>query len=47
MTIKLIFSTITLAELKRYVNLQEGEMDDYEWTQVDSLPLNDTEHQLL
>jgi hypothetical protein len=47
MTTKLLFSTITEAELTHFVTLQEGEMDDYEWTQVDSLPLNDIEHQSL
>jgi hypothetical protein len=47
MTTKLIFSTITEAELTRFVNLQEGEIDDYEWTQVDSFPVAEIDQQYL
>ncbi len=47
MTTKFTFSNITLADLTRFVNLQEESIQDYEWTQIDSLPVTNTETQSL
>ncbi len=44
MTKKFTFSSITLEELSKIVNLQEGDIDDYEWTNIDSVPV-ETEEQ--
>jgi hypothetical protein len=40
---KLIFSKISLADLKPLVNLQHKGIATYQWTQVDSFPLTDHE----
>ncbi len=47
MTTKFTFSNFTLENLTGIVNLQEGEIDDYEWTQVENIPLTDREQQRL
>jgi len=44
---KLTPSTLSLATLKRMVNLQIKEMADYEWTQTDSISLTDHEQRRL
>lgn len=36
---KFTFSNITLTDLKRVVKLQERDIDEYEWTQIDSLAM--------
>ncbi len=47
MSTRFTFSNITLEELTQFVNLQEGEIDDHDWTKIDSLPLSDLENQHL
>ena len=44
---KLTPSTLSLATLKRLVNLQVKDMSDYEWTQVDSVTLTAKEQRRL
>jgi len=44
---KLTPSALSLATLKRLVNLQVKDMGDYEWTQVDSVPLTAREQRRL
>jgi hypothetical protein len=47
MTTKFTFSSITLADLKRLVNLKEGRIANYPWTQVETLPLTAIEQSYL
>ncbi len=47
MTTKFTFSNITLADLKRLVKLHEENLGDYEWTQVNSLLVTETERPFL
>ncbi len=47
MTTKFTFSNITLENLTQFVNLQEGNIGEYEWTQTDSLPVTNSETQSL
>jgi hypothetical protein len=44
---KFILSTLSLEQLKRFVNLQTLGIADYEWTQVDSLTLLEKEQRRL
>ncbi len=47
MTTKFTFSNITLENLTQFVNLQEGNIGEYEWTQTDSLLLDKEERRYL
>ncbi len=47
MSTKFTFSSITLENLTQFVNLQEENLGEYEWTQVDSFIVTDAERQLL
>jgi len=40
---KLIISKVSVADLKRLVNLQEGAIASYPWTKIDSISLTDNE----
>ncbi|MGK7873337.1 MAG: hypothetical protein AB4426_08490 [Xenococcaceae cyanobacterium] len=44
---KLKLSEVTLADLRRFINLQEEGVEAYEWTQVDLASLSETEQQRL
>jgi hypothetical protein len=44
---KLILSSLSLAELKRFVHLKEGKVGTYDWNQVEDLPLTALEQQQL
>ncbi len=44
---KLVFSKLSLTDLKRLVTLQEGPIASYPWTLVDTLTLTDQERQQL
>lgn len=47
MVTKLTLAKVTLADIKRFVKLIEQEISDYEWTQIESITLNDRESQSL
>ena len=41
--VKLTLSELTLEDFKSFIQLQEGKIADYEWTQVDSCDLTERE----
>jgi hypothetical protein len=44
---KLTLAKVTLVEIRRFVQLIEKDIADYEWTQVESVSLSDKEQQFL